>query len=93
MSKRFQNWVNTWVEDNVLPHANTDIETDEARAQRLTKKMLAEAFAANFKRFEIEEEQERVLRQIRAAISERTDFDIDAYQLAWRLSMEHEDGD
>lgn len=93
MSKRFQNWVRTWIEDNVLPHANTDIETDAARAERLTKKLLADAVAANFKTFEIEEERDRVLRQIGAAISERTDFDIDAYQLAWRLSMEHEDGD
>jgi hypothetical protein len=93
MSKRFQNWVRTWIEDNVLPHANTDIETDEARAQRLTKKMLAEAVAANFKKAEIDEEQDRVLRQIRGAISDRQEFDIDAYQLAWRLAMEHEDGD
>jgi hypothetical protein len=93
MSRRFQNWVNTWVEDNVLPHANTDLETDEARAVRLTKKLLADAAAANFKKTEIEEERDRVLRQVRTAITDRKDFDIDAYQLAWQLAMEHEDGD
>ena len=93
MSKRFQRWVETWIEDNVLPHANTDIETDAARAERLTRKLLADAAAANFKKYEIEEERERVQRLIGAKISERTDFDIAAYMLAWQLAMEHEDGD
>lgn len=93
MSKRFQRWIETWVEENVLPHANADIETNEARATRLTKKMLADAAAAGFPKFEIEEERERVLRQIQTAISDRTDFDPDAYRLAWQLAQENEDGD
>lgn len=93
MSKRFQRWVETWIEDNVLPHANVDIESDEARAKRLTKNMLADAAGDGFSKFEIEEERERVPRLVQAAIANRTDFDIDAYTLAWQLAMEHEDGD
>ncbi len=93
MSKRFQRWVATWIEDNVLPHANVDIETDEARAKRLTKTMLADATEAGFSKLEIEEERERVPLLVQAAIAERTDFDIGAYTLAWQLAMEHEDGD
>lgn len=93
MSKRFQRWIDEWAEENVLPHANTDIETNDARALRLTKKMLADAHAAGFPKHEIEEEKNRVLRQIQKAISERSDFDPDAYMLAWKLAFENEDGD
>lgn len=93
MSKRFQRWVETWIEDNVNPHSNTDIESNAARAERLTKNMLTEAARAGFPRFEIEEERERVLRLVQAAVADSTDFDIDTYKLAWQLAMEHPDGD
>ena len=93
MSKRFQRWIGEWAEENVLPHANLDIESNEARAMRLTKKMLADAAAAGFSKSEIEEEKDRVLRQIQNAISDRADFDADAYRLAWQLAQENEDGD
>jgi hypothetical protein len=93
MSKRFQRWIAEWSEENILPHANLDIESNDARALRLTKKMLADAHAAGFPNFEIEEEKDRVLRMIQKAISERTDFDPEAYKLAWQLAFENEDGD
>ena len=93
MSKRFQRWVETWIEENVLPHANVDIETHAARAERLTKKMFADAAAAGFSKFEIKEEQERVPRQIHTAVADSTDFDLKSYTLAWQLAQEHEDGD
>ena len=93
MSKRFQRWVETWIEDNVNPHTNADIESNEAREERLTKKMLADAAGAGFSKFEIEEERERVPRLVQAAVSDSTDFDIDTYKLAWMLAMEHPDGD
>ena len=93
MSKRFQRWVETWIEENVAPHANADIESSDERAARLTKKMLADAAGAGFAKPEIEEERDRVLRRIQAAISDRADFDIASYTLAWQLAQEHEDGD
>lgn len=93
MSKRFQRWVETWIEDNINPHSNADIESNAARAERLTRQMLGEAGGAGFSKAEIEEERERVLGQVHAAVSDSTDFDIDAYQLAWQLAMEHPDGD
>jgi hypothetical protein len=93
MSKRFQRWVETWIEDNVNPHVNTDIESNEARAERLTRKMLADAAGAGFSKFEIEEERERVPPLVQAAVADSTDFDIDAYKLKSQLAMENEDGD
>lgn len=93
MSKRFQNWVETWIEENVLPHANADIESHEARAERLTNGMFGDATAAGFSKFEIDEERERGSRLIQAAVSDSTDFDIDAYKLKSQLAMENEDGD
>ena len=93
MSKRFQRWIGEWVEENVLPHANADIESNDARALRLTTKLLADAAAAGFSQFEIKEERERVPRMVHAAVADSADFDIDAYHLAWQLAQEHEDGD
>src|SRR5262249_37509813 len=93
MSKRFQRWVETWIEDNVNPHSNTDIESYAARAERLANKLLAEASGSGFSKIEIEEERARVLPMVKAAVSSGTDFDIDAYQLASELAQEHEDGD
>ncbi len=93
MSKRFQTWVETWVEDNIVPGAHVDIESDEARAERLTEKMFAEAAGEGFSKYEIEEERKRVLRVVLAVVSSHVEFDIDRYHLAWQLAMEHEDGD
>lgn len=93
MSKRFLRWVETWIEENIPPGANPDIESHEARAERLTKKLFAEAAAANFSNFETEEERERILPLILAAVADSTDFDIDAYVLKTQLAMENEDGD
>jgi hypothetical protein len=61
MSKRFLRWVETWIEDNIPPGANPDIESNETRAVRLTEKLFAEAAAAGFTNFETEEERERDL--------------------------------
>ena len=93
MSKRFLRWVETWIEKNIPPGANSDIESHEARAKRLTEKLFAEAAAANFSKFETEEERELVTPRVQAAVADSTDFDIDTYKLKSQLAMENEDGD
>ncbi|MCO6440737.1 MAG: DUF768 domain-containing protein [Nitrococcus mobilis] len=93
MSKRFLRWAQTWIEENIPPGANTDIESHEARAKRLTEKMFVEAAAANFSNFEIEEERERIAPQVLAAVSDETDFDYDTFTLKYLLAQENEDGD
>jgi len=93
MSKRFHRWAKTWVEENIPPGANPDIESHEARAKRLMKQMFAEAAAANFSKIETDEERERIAPLVLAAVSDTTEFDIDAYKLKWLLAGEHEDGD
>ena len=57
MSKRFLRWVETWIEENIPPGANPDIESHDAKAKRLSDKLFAEAAAAGFKNFEIDEER------------------------------------
>jgi hypothetical protein len=93
MSKRFLRWVETWIEENVPPGANSDIESHKARAERLTEKLFAEAAAAGFSKFETEEERELVPPRVLAAVADSTDFDIDTYKLKSQLAMENEDGD
>lgn len=93
MSKRFLRWVETWIEENIPPGANSDIESHEARAKRLTEKLYTEAAAAGFSKFEIEEERERVAPLVQTAVADSTDFDINAYMLKSQLAMENEDGD
>ena len=93
MSKRFMRWAETWIEENIPPGANPDIESHEARAKRLMEKMFAEAAAANFSNFETKEERERIAPLVLAAASDGTDFDYDAYTLKYLLAQENEDGD
>jgi hypothetical protein len=93
MSKRFLRWAETWIEENIPPGANTDIESHEARAKRLMEKMFVEAAAVNFSNFETEEERERIAPKVLAAVSDDTDFDYDAYTLKYLLAQENEDGD
>lgn len=93
MSNRFLRWAETWIENNIPPGANPDIESHEARAKRLTEKLFTEAAAANFSKLETEEERERISPLILAAVADSTDFDIDAYKLKSQLAMENEDGD
>ena len=93
MSKRFLRWVETWIEDNIHPGANPDIERHEDRAKRLTETLFAEADAAGFSKFETDEERERVSPRVLAAVTDSTDFDIDAYALKSQLAQENEDGD
>ncbi|HEY6135072.1 MAG TPA: DUF768 domain-containing protein [Rubrivivax sp.] len=93
MSKRFLRWAETWIEENIPPGANPDIESHEARAKRLSEKLFAEAAAAGFTSFEAEEARERISPLVLAAVSDSTDFDIDAYQLKSQLARENEDGD
>jgi len=59
MSKRFLRWAETWIEENIPPGANPDIESHEARAKRMMEQMYAEAAAANFPDFETKEERDR----------------------------------
>lgn len=93
MSNRFLRWAQNWIEENIPPGANHDLESHEARAKRLTEQLFAEAAAANFSQFETEEERERVTPRVLAAVSDSRDFDIDAYHLKSQLAMENEDGD
>lgn len=93
MSNRFLRWAQTWIEENIPPGANPDLESHEARAKRLMEQLFAEAAAANFSTFEIEEERERVTPRVLAAVADSTDFDVDTYMLKSQLAMENEDGD
>jgi len=93
MSKRFLRWAETWIEDNIPPGANPDIEKYEDRAKRLMKQMYAEAAAVNFSDFETKEERERIAPLILAAVSDTTEFDYDNYALKFLLAQEIEDGD
>jgi len=93
MSKRFRRWVDTWIEENVVPGAHVDIESDEARAKRLTERMFADAAEAGFPTFEIEQERKRVPRLVQAAVAPGADFDIDAFGLESELAREYPDGD
>lgn len=93
MSKRFLRWAETWIEEHIPPGANPDIESFEARAQRLSQALFTEAAAAGFAGPEIEEERQRLAPQVLAAVSDGTDFDLDTYQLKLQLARENEDGD
>ncbi|MCC6735084.1 MAG: DUF768 domain-containing protein [Bauldia sp.] len=93
MSARFQRWVKEWIDENILPGANSDIETNEKKAARLTDKVLAEAVAAGFSKFEIDGERKRVGIMVQTAVADTTDFDVDAYHLKSQLAQENEDGD
>lgn len=93
MSKRFLRWAEAWIEEHIPPGANPDIESFEARAKRLSEALFAEAATAGFTHVETEEERQRVAPQVLAAVSDGTDFDIDAYLLKLQLAQENEDGD
>jgi hypothetical protein len=93
MSKRFLRWVEAWIEENIPPGANPDVESHDARAKRLSEKLSAEGAAAGFTSVEIREERERVVPLVLAAVSDSTDFDVDAYHLKSQLAQENEDGD
>ena len=60
MSMRFNKWASDWIEENILPGANSDVEAHEARAKRLIGEMFAEAAEAKFKKFEMKEEEDRL---------------------------------
>jgi len=93
MSKRFLRWVETWIEEHIPAGAKPDLESHEAKAKRLSDQLFAEAAAAGFKTVEIEEERERIPPLVMTAVSDSTDFDIDAYRLKSQLAQENEDGD
>lgn len=93
MSKRFLRYVETWIEENIPPGANPDVESHEAKAKRLLAQLFAEATAAGFNSVETEEERARVTPLVLTAVSDSTDFDLDAYRLKSQLAQENEDGD
>lgn len=93
MSMRYNKWASDWIEENILPGANPDVETFEAKAKRLMKQMSAEALEAKFKDFEIKEERSRIAPLVLAAVSDQTEFDYDTYTLKRLLAEELEDGD
>eukprot|EP01036_Dinobryon_divergens_P042068 gene42068-55839_t len=93
MSKRFLRWAQAWVEEHIPPGANPDLETHEARAQRLSETLFGEAAAAGFTNLETEEERQHVAPLVLAAVSDSTDFDVNAYHLKSLLAQENEDGD
>lgn len=77
----------------IPPGANSDIESHEVRAKRLTEQLFAEAAAAGFSKYETDEERERIPPRVLAAVTDSTDFDVDAYYLKAQLARENEDGD
>ena len=93
MSKRFLKWAEAWIEEHIPPGANPDIESHQARATRLSAILLAAATEAGFRSAEADEEKERLGPMVLAAVSDRTDFNIDAYRLKSTLAQENEDGD
>ncbi|RFC30936.1 MAG: Protein of unknown function (DUF768) [Candidatus Nitrotoga sp. MKT] len=93
MSKRFRNWAETWIEDNILHGGNPDIENYDARARRLMDEMYAAAAAANFSDFETAEERKHLAPLVLAKVSDDTDFDYDTFTLKYLLAAEFEDGD
>jgi hypothetical protein len=93
MSKRFLRWAEAWIEESIPPGANPDVESHEARAKRLLEKLFTEATEAGFKSLEAEEERGRIAPLVLAAVSDSTDFDINAYRLKSELARENEDGD
>ena len=93
MSKRFMRWAEAWIEEHIPPGANPDIETFEAKAKRLSETLFAEAATAGFTSYETEEERQRVAPLVLAAVSDSTDFDVNAYHLKSLLAQENEDGD
>ncbi len=93
MSMRYNKWASDWIEENILPGANPDVETFGDKAKRLMRQMKVEALEAKFKDFEIKEEQSRIVPLVLAAVSDQTDFDIDKHILKGLLAEELEDGD
>lgn len=93
MSKPFLRWVETWIEENIPPGANPDIESHEAKSKRLLEKLFSEAAAAGFTILETTEERQHIQPLVLAAVSDSTDFDISAYHLKSQLAQENEDGD
>ncbi len=93
MSKRFFNWAESWIEENILPGVNSDLESHDARAKRLMEEMFAEAVAANFAKPEIEEEWERLTPMVLDAASDETEFDFETFRLKYELAQEMGDGD
>ena len=69
MSKRFLKWAQTWIEENIPPGANPDLESHEANAKRLSEKLFADAAKAGFTNSETEEEQQHVPPLVLAAVS------------------------
>ena len=93
MSKRFLRWAEAWIEEHIPPGANPDLETHEARAKRLSESLFAEAAEAGFTSLETDEERQRVATLVLTAVSDSTDFDVNAYHLKSLLAQENEDGD
>jgi len=93
MSKRFLRWAEAWIEERIPPGANPDIESFEAKAQRLSEALFAEASVAGFTNIEAEEERQRIAPLVLTAVSDSTDFDINTYHLKSLLAQENEDGD
>mgnify|MGYP003386661939 CR=1 FL=1 len=92
MSKRFQNWAKTWIEDNIIP-GNPDIESYDARARRLMDEMYAAAAAAKFSDLETAEERGHLAPLVLATVADDSEFDYDTFTLNYLLSMEMGDGD
>ena len=86
-------WAEAWIEENIPPGANPDIESHEARANRLIEEMFAEAAAVNFHKFEMKEEWERIAPLVLAAVSDSTEWDYDSFKLKYELAQEMGDGD
>lgn len=86
-------WVESWIEEHIPPGANSDYETHEARAKRLSDKLFTQAAEAGFTSAETDEERAHIAPLVSAAVADDRDFDIHAYRLKLELAQENEDGD
>lgn len=82
MSRRFLRWIDDWVEQNAKPSLNPDLETNEARADRLAANCLAAARAEGFPQPEIDEEVKHIRPRIWGAITATVEWDVDQFKPA-----------
>ncbi len=79
MSKRFQRWVEVWIEDHVRSGEGGDLESYDARANRLADQLLAEAAAGGFGKAEIDEEAGKVPGLVTKKLGATVEFDLSTF--------------
>ncbi|MNC88758.1 hypothetical protein D3C83_46100 [compost metagenome] len=82
MSKRFQRWIEVWIEDNVASGSGGDVEPFEVRAARLAERLLADAASQGFRQAEIDEEAGKVAGLVQAKLATKKEFDLSTFGAA-----------